>query len=175
MSACLVSWCCWLRYLFSRGQTVPTTIVSNTLTLLLQLAEIHQFFASSCYPVPICSTDVDVSFLTWSMCHSMTIWEGIAWCCAHFTTLTKDFLVVGRMLSCPHGFKSLQQTYFSSPVFHLFQVFLSSTVVKIHTLINLYFGIDHHKINSPTHSVGFRTVSHYNYGRVRNYISRKDS
>lgn len=104
-----------------------------------------------------------------------TYWEGRTWCCVYSSSLAKVFLIVGRMLLCPCGFRSLQQTYFRSPSFYFFQVFFSSTVIKTHALVSLCFGTNHHRNNSTSHGVTFSAVSHYIYQRVRHYISKQDS
>lgn len=67
-------------------------------------------------------------------------------------SLLCSFLIVGRVLPCPCGFKSLQQTHFRSPLSYLLYVYLSSTVTKIQTLISLYCGPDRHKNNGTSHS-----------------------
>lgn len=128
----------------------------------LQLVEIHQLFACTYYPFLVCSTNaVDVSFLIQSTCHSMRIWEGRTWCCARL--LTQVFPIVGSMLPCPCGSKSLQQTYFRPSFFYLFQISLSSTVTKILILAlkSLYFGTDNHRNNGSSHRMAFSAVIHY--------------
>ena len=57
----------------------------------LQWAVSHFWFAVLMYMLHFLKT--------WSICHTRKTGEGRTWCCAHFTTLSKIFLIAGTI--CP--------------------------------------------------------------------------
>lgn len=102
-----------------------------------------------------------------------THWEGRTWCCVvHSSSLTKVFLIVGKMLPCPADLDLFDKPISGHHPLTFFQVFLSITVTKI---VSLCFGTNHHWNNGTSHGVTFSAASRYMCRRVRNYISQQDS